>query len=217
MPQAPDLSGYYATHNAIRRSNDRFVDALAGTALGDVARISALRRWFSRYAGELRFHHGNEDAIFFAALALRVPTFADYEDGLAADHARLDAMTDGLDLALSHWAAEPASASRQDASVTAAAELRDLLSSHLDAEDADVLPMFTRHFAATEYDVLNERMLASVQPRQAMFTVPWYMSSVDPDIAAATLQTAPLKLKFVYRITRARYARLVAAAFGGAS
>ena len=53
--------------------------------------------------------------------------------------------------------------------------------------------------------------------RQALFTAPWYMATVDAETAARTLREAPLPLKVVYKLTRRGYARLVETAFGSRS
>jgi hypothetical protein len=98
-----------------------------------------------------------------------------------------------------------------------AIELRDLLADHLDFEDADVLPLFERHFSVAEYAVIDKAAVKAMSPRQSLFTVPWFMATVDAETARKTLAEAPLALKVVHLITRRRYARLFSAAFGRTS
>jgi hypothetical protein len=212
-PATPDLGTYYAVHQAMRTSNEWLVAGIARAELGDRRRTAAIRRWFAGYAGELRNHHHNEDRIMFPALVARVPQFEDYDDGLANDHLRLDAVIDGLDVALRLWDEQPASQMARDRALDIANDLHDLLAEHLDIEDADVLPMFEQHLTLDEYAVLEEQIMEHLDIRQALFTVPWFMTTVDGATAAEMLASAPVALKVLFRVTRGRYTRLARRAF----
>ena len=77
-----------------------------------------------------------------------------------------------------------------------------------------MLPMIERHFTAEEYVVLEQQAGKAITIRQAMFTAPWYMATVDAETAARTLREAPRALRIIYTLTRRSYARLVEQAFG---
>ena len=77
-----------------------------------------------------------------------------------------------------------------------------------------MIPLFERHFTAVQYREMDKRILKEVKPAQALFTAPWFMATLDPEMAAQTLRAAPLPLKVVYLLGRRRYARLVRTAFG---
>jgi hemerythrin-like domain-containing protein len=221
-PDAPDLSGYLAIHAAMRTANRQLVAGVVRASSRDTKRAAALGRWFHGYSEELRTHHYIEDDILFPALAERAPAFADeYSAGLAEDHHHLDDVIDALRDAFERWAScTPASTEaesiRADA-IDLAVELRDFLEEHLGIEDCDVLPLFERHFGADEYQAFEKQAGRAITLRQAMFTAPWYMASVDAATAARTLREAPLALKVVWYVSRRSYARLEQAAFGGAS
>ena len=68
-----------------------------------------------------------------------------------------------------------------------------------------------------EYAALEKLAGRAITLRQALFTVPWYMATVDTETAARTLSEAPLPLKVVYKLTRRSYGRLVETAFGSRS
>jgi hypothetical protein len=74
--------------------------------------------------------------------------------------------------------------------------------------------MFERHFSADEYAALDQQARRTVSMKHALFFVPWFMSSVDPQVAAASLADAPLPLKVVHRLTRRSHRRLLVEAFG---
>ena len=216
-PAPPDLTRYRHLHLAMRVADDRLVGGIEALAEGDRDRAAALHQWFAGYAGELRAHHQIEDHIIFPALADRVPAYAEYSSTLADDHEHLDdvitrlgsslaALTDRVD----GWRHE------REAAVALATELRDLLVDHLDVEDNDVLPMIERHFTAAEYELLDEAAMKHMKLRQMRFTLPWWMATVPPEVAAHELAVAPLMLKVIWYAARRRYARLEAQAFGSA-
>ena len=210
----PDLSHFRAVHQAMRVSNQQLVVALSEISALDKARASALRRWFEGYVDELRTHHHIEDDICFPALAERVPGFGDHSDTLAGEHHHLDEVLDTLEACLARMAGFDGNEADRVQALALAVELRDFLLDHLHFEDTDVLPLFERHFTVDQYEELDRRVMKEVSPRQALFTAPWFMGTVDAETAAETLRVAPLPLKVVYRLGRKRYARLVRAAFG---
>jgi hemerythrin-like domain-containing protein len=218
---APDTSGYRAIHEAMRAANQQLLDGLANAGVHDPKRAAAIARWFQGYSDELRTHHYIEDEIFFPRLLERVPEYAVYSEALAGDHLQLDELIDALREALGRWAAStddsPATRAVLTELTDLAIELRDFLTEHLAIEDADVLPMFEQHFDAGEYTELEKLAGKAITLRQALFTVPWYMATVDAETAGRALREAPFALKVVYKVTRRSYARLVETAFGSSS
>jgi hemerythrin-like domain-containing protein len=214
-----DLSGYLAIHAAMRVANAQLVRGIGTAHVADPERAAALGRWFRGYSDELRTHHHIEDDIVFPGLAARVPAYAEYADALTGDHDHLDRVIDALRDALADWAQHTTdSEAARNARYTAldlAVELRDLLEEHLAIEDADVLPMIESHFTADEYAAVEQQAGKAITIRQAMFTAPWYMATVDAETAARTLREAPRALRIIYVLSRRSYARLVANAFGG--
>ncbi|WP_040493452.1 hemerythrin domain-containing protein [Ilumatobacter nonamiensis] len=215
-PAHPDLTEYRAMHAALRRSNDRLVDAVVELRHApNPARARAVRDWYRGYHDELVAHHRIEDTIFFPALAERVPTYAEHHPTLHDDHERLDDLVGLVAPALDRLAATgPTSDSDRDRAIEVVTALRDLMSSHLDFEDREVLPLFERHFDAEEYGDFQTQARRSVSLKKAFFFAPWLMASLEPAAAASLLQTAPLPLKLIHRAARRRYARLTALAFG---
>lgn len=216
--RAADLTGYLAIHQAMRVANDQLVRGIGTAQVADPKRATALARWFRGYSDELRTHHHIEDDIVFPELLARVPDYAEYSDSLAGDHHQLDGLIDALREALAYWAAfERETDAARDARYTAldlAVELRDFLEEHLAIEDADVLPMVQRNFTFEEYAELEKQAGKAITIRQAMFTAPWYMATVDAAAAARTWHEAPLALKIIHVLARRSYAKLVATAFG---
>jgi hemerythrin-like domain-containing protein len=201
---APDLESYLRIHRALRASARALADAAAGPA--DRATAAARVRWYRGFAGEIRCHHHIEDELLFPALRARVATYADHADRLDGDHAELDVVLDGLTDALA--------AGDHGRGGRLAGELADHLDEHLAYEDAEIAPLFARHFTAAEFAELNAQAIKMTPPRQLGFTVPWIMASITPAEQQVVLAEAPKVMRLVWRATRRRYRRRAALALG---
>jgi hypothetical protein len=217
-PSGPDLKSYRDLHRALLVSANNIVDALSTCPPDDRRRWRALERWFTGYRGELQHHHHVEDHIFFPALGRKVPSYGEYSATIDDDHAMLDRLIERSADAIRALADQSGVPSeRRDIAVGASVELRDHLATHLAFEDDDILPMFERHLSVAEYAELERQALLGVSLRQAWFTVPWYMSTVEPQTAVATWEDAPAAMKILHVLSRRPYARLTRRAFGSRS
>jgi hemerythrin-like domain-containing protein len=217
MENRPDLSFYFAIHQAQRDAIDRYRHAVSTLAEDErLTRGKALRRWAKGFTLELEEHHYVEDAFFFPSLRSRVASAAATIDGLAADHRRLDEL-------LARWPAiatalgdpgVPFGPSQADAT-TFAEQLHDLLHHHLGVEDHDVLPLFWRHYAVAEYDAVFQQAVKHGKKAGlwfvAPFTVDCYAEGPERD---AFLASVPGVLRLLHRLVRPRYDRIVSTAFG---
>jgi hypothetical protein len=215
MYETPDLTRYQLAHDAMRSGARQLADALAAMDPTDTRRARALRWWCDGFIGELHAHHTVEDDLFFPALAARVPTFAVEHDAvLAAEHVELDAIMGALKAAV-RGLAEGLDVTGHHATAAASAEaLADFLDHHLGIEDADVLPLFARHFTAEEYQRLDDQTLKAIGPRQLLFTVPWAVCAGDPETRTQVLAEAPAPIRVIWALTRRRYVRRTTLAMG---
>jgi hypothetical protein len=86
---------------------------------------------------------------------------------------------------------------------------------HLDFEDADILPLFERHFNAPEYDALHQQANKHLGfGRQAAFTIPFAAAVMTPEEFQDALGTAPLPIRALHRLTRPGFDRMTRTAFG---
>ncbi len=214
-PEIVDTADYRIIHHCLRVAPHRLAAALADLAPGDHTRARAIERWWRGYAGEVLAHHTIEDEIFFPQLAARVPVVVDHLARVEGDHHRLDELMAAAAAAMTRLAA---SASQADAEGAAAVvrELADLMDRHLDFEDEDLVPLFTRHFTPAEYAVMEDAAKSSLSLSQAAFTVPFIMHWAPPEESAPLLAGAPLPMRLLYRATRRSHARLTRLALGRA-
>jgi hypothetical protein len=212
----PDLTLFTLVHRAMRRDAARLSAAVAGLGDGDRARAGSLRRWYRAYRAELIGHHSLEDQIWFPVLAERVPTFGEHSDRIDREHHQLaDALT-AVGVALDHLAdadaggAPTAIAPARDAT----RELVDLVDGHLGFEDADILPLYLRHFTQDEYAEVERRARKMLDKRHAPFAVPWILSAATPGERTRVLGQAPVAFKLLWYASRRRHARNSARALG---
>ena len=91
----------------------------------------------------------------------------------------------------------------------------EVLAGHLLREEADVVPLFARHFDVAQYEAVRKAALKHVGiGRQALFTVPFVAAGVTAELHDELLADGGLAMRVVYRLTRRPRARLVEAAFG---
>jgi hemerythrin-like domain-containing protein len=217
MENQPDLSFYFAIHEAQRDAVRRYRAAVSTLTEGErIARGKALTWWAKGFVMELEEHHYVEDAFFFPSLRSKVGSAAATIDRLDADHRHLDEL-------LGRWPAiAKALADRSvpfpDAKAEATAfseELQDFLDRHLAQEDQDVLPLFWRHYSAEEYDAVFQQAVKKGKKAGMWFVAPFsvdcYAEGPDRDAFLASVSGI---LRLLHRLVRPSYDRLVAKALG---
>lgn len=210
----PDLTLYRTVHAALREAAHRLARAVADAGPARAARRGALARYWEGYAGEILAHHTIEDEFFFPALVERVPGARALIQRTDADHAHLDEL-------MAHISVDVAILARGGVAPHLPALLDELaghMDRHLGFEDDEILPLFEQHFAADEYDALDQEAVKSLGlGKQAAFTVPFLLRAVPAERRAVVLAEAPAPLRVLYRLTRARHERLTEAALGPAT
>lgn len=214
-PAPPDLTTYYLVHRALRHGATRVAAAVESCEPGsDSSRPRAILRWYRGFATELHLHHTTEDTLHFPALAERVPVMAEHEARLEAEHDQIEHALERTNRALAQLAEMPVTVSSHGEAIAATRQLAHLLDQHLGYEDADVLPLFVRHFTAAEYGVLEEQTTKGASPKVLPFTVPFIAEAATPEELERVLAGMPAIIKVVLRLFGGRYARMTTAAFG---
>lgn len=214
----PDLTTYHLVHRAIRQSTVRLTAAVSSVVEDERRdRGRQLARWYAGFEGELHLHHTVEDDFFLPALFAHVPALRGYLDRIDDEHHYLSELIVETRTAIS--AISNPMVPFADAVAGAAAkagELEALMEGHLDFEDAEVLPLFTRHMDAAEYQGIEEKAMGNPDFGQLRFTVPWMMSNASTDEQRHLLDNAPFVMRVLWIATRRGYDRLDAAAMGSA-
>jgi hypothetical protein len=213
MSKPADTTDFIAIHTCLRRGGRALAIAVRTLDVSDRPRVDALRRYWDGYTGEVLAHHTVEDDIFYPALVERAPEAAEHLGRIDAEHHLLDEL-----MAEGHAAM---TGLVEGASTEGAAyvlgHLDRTMQEHLDYEEVELLPLFSRNFDQDEYEQLHKAAIKSVGlGKQAMFTVPFIASWVDDDQRAQLLGSAPLPFRIMYRLTRRSHERLATEALGTA-
>jgi hemerythrin-like domain-containing protein len=215
-PAAPDLLTFHVIHRAMRTDARRLEVAVSSATEADRdGRLRAVARWYAGFLAELHAHHTVEDEVFFPSLEEKVPAFADHADRLHRDHVHLGDALARVELAVGSLTGGGADWPAAIGEATdATTGLRDLLDHHLGFEDAEIVPMFARHFTAAEYEAVEDRASKMVNVRTLPFAIPWIGEAATDEEKVRLLGSAPLAFRLLWYATRRRYARLSAAALG---
>jgi hemerythrin-like domain-containing protein len=216
MEPTPDLTFYLALHAKMRLDTTRYVAAVEATTEHDHRRRDALARWAHGFVDELLEHHQAEDTFLFPDLARRVPAARSTLDRLDADHRILDDLLERWQAAAAQVADRQTNFTESRAALLATSvDLRDHLATHLSVEDADIIPLFVRHYSVAEYEAVQGAAVQAARRQGVTFYVPWIVDALEGEARAKLLTEAPLPLKLVWYATRRRHARLVATVFAG--
>ncbi len=212
----PDLTTYHLVHRAIRQSTARLSAAVAEVTDDDRrSRGAQLARWYAGFETELHTHHTVEDDFFFPALFEHLPSLRGYLDRIDDEHRYLSELIVDTRTAIGELATMTTPFDRAIAgAVERTAELEGLMDRHLDFEDAEILPLFTRHMDAAEYDEVEGKALANPKFVELRFTVPWLMANADDRERRHLLDSAPSVMKLLWIATRRGHDRLTTAALG---
>ena len=217
MQNQPDLTFYFAIHQAQRDALSRYRDAVSSVTEGDRRlRGSALAAWSKGMACQLDEHHHAEDRFFFPSLREKVPAAAATLDRLDAEHRVLDDLLRRWPR-LSARLADPGApfVQAQADAVAFAQDLHAFVHTHLDVEDQDILPLFWRHYSAAEYDQVEQCAIKKGKKKGMAFVAPFAVDCFAEGPARdAFLASVPSVLRLFHRLVRPRYDRMTSGAFG---
>ena len=130
----------------------------------------------------------------FPALVERAPVAAELIGRTDADHERLDELMTARRRRRGGAGGRPP----RPRLASELRELADLMDAHLDFEDAEILPLFERHFTAEEYAELDDQAAKALGiSKQAAFTVPFIASMLDPDVRDRVFGDAPAAFRLL--------------------
>ncbi len=207
-----DTHDMVVIHRAFRRESHLLAGLVAATRDGDLARAKVLARHARWYHAGLSTHHQGEDELIWPLLHARLDTDSRIGDGgvvaqMADQHHRLAGTLDRVMSAVSAWEATASHADRT-ALVNALAEHRDVLTTHLDDEEARLLPLASRHLTTAEWATLGDHFVASTPKGQLIIFLGAVLEDADPGEQASILSALPLPARIVWpTIGRRIYAR----------
>ncbi|WP_066360811.1 hemerythrin domain-containing protein [Herbidospora mongoliensis] len=201
---SPDLVTFLAFHRGLRRDFGRLADALDRLPAGDTARRALIDDHTSLQLRALHHHHSDEDANIWPYLRKEAPQAGEVLDRLEEEHQEMDRVIERL-TGPTRTAAEQARDLRR---------LHDLLNSHLDLEEGEVVPLIRAHIPADWWEEAGKEVTKS-HGRDLPFVAAWTLDAATPEQREHILRTAPVILRVLYRLSwRRSYERRITSVFG---
>ncbi|MEU8266322.1 hemerythrin domain-containing protein [Sphaerisporangium sp. NPDC049002] len=201
---APDLVTALAFHAGLRRDFLRLADALDRCPPGDVLRRALIDEHTALMLRGLHHHHTCEDTHLWPLIRGLVPEAGPVLDRLAADHQELDAVVERLAVA-----GRPAGEQAEDLR-----RFHEMLRTHLDLEEAEVVPLITEHVSAAWWEKTSKASSRG-HGRDLPMIIAWTIDAAGPEGGEHIFRTGPFILRLLYRLFWQRaYEHRVAQVFG---
>jgi iron-sulfur cluster repair protein YtfE (RIC family) len=189
-----DFTMMYVTHDAFRRDLER----LRRAAVAGTAETPQVRAGWENFKRQLLLHHTVEDNHLWprvqekvAGRARELALLADME----AEHARLDPVLARMEAALGEPGAEPA-----PELATLAAELTDVLVSHLDHEEKSALPLIQDVLTADDWRAFAGKMREAQGIKGAAVYVPWIVDGIPQADREHFFEVMPAPVRVLNRM-----------------
>ncbi len=154
----PDTSDMAAVHKVFRLSLDSAPE-LVGSAAGDDVRRALIANYYDNVGAFLTAHHDGEDQLVYPLLIERAPDHRAVLELGERQHEDVLPLKDAVTASVDSWRAQGDSqAPRLLRSLQA---LDDVLSPHLDYEEAEVVPLATEHLTVEEWGALPGHTLGT--------------------------------------------------------
>jgi len=173
------------------------------------ARAEALCRYTAALLGQIGAHHEGESEILWPVVAAAAGPAVDLAP-LADDRQAVDAVTGQASQALDRAGAAGSGAGELCASV---AMLRDVLSEHIDDEEAQVFPAMLSYLTVDAYRWCESQIWQRVALHSRKFAVPWLARHARPDERARLLAAFGWQARMLQAAGGPGYARLERQAF----
>jgi hemerythrin-like domain-containing protein len=175
----PGVAVQYAIHGALRRDMDRLVGALSTYDVPD----DAVGAYAAEFLFQLHHHHTFEDDAVWPLMGERLgESVTSLLDRNRAEHTDVVASVDAFTTSVTPLGTDRASA------LAAATRMRDVVSTHLAHEEADVIPLAPDAF--TMEDVARFQAESAKENPPDRF-LPWVLESAAEPIAAGFHGTLP--------------------------
>ncbi len=155
----PDVSDMYAVHGVFRDTLGAAPRLVGGIGPGDADRVALIANYYDNVLSFLEAHHDGEEVLVFPLLRERCAGEGELVDRMAEQHHEAIRLLEGARSALAAWHAGDAAS--QKAAEDALAALHAQLVTHLDEEEAQVLPLAEANLSLEEWGALSGHGMAN--------------------------------------------------------
>ena len=206
---ASQMSMNRVIHQALRRTLDRFSDALASFPDGDAARARELATAWQFFYAQFTVHHTGEHAITWPALR-EVGVSGELLDQLDAEHDKIAAGLSAAGQAISTLVAAPTSASAA-AARERIKELSAVAADHLAHEEAELEPVYWDKRGTPQMKEMGRKFSRDVGISEAGSFFAWLQDGATPEEDAALRANVPAPVVTIFTAVRGgHYRRTIA-------
>lgn len=194
----PDTTDMVIVHRCFRRQFEALPALIRSVPDGDAERASVVLGFLTELAMALHHHHLAEDQVMWPILLERL------DDGatvlrMEEQHERIAEL---LDLALTQGSAFRTSARehRGDQLATTLTALSVALNTHLDDEEAVILPLVREHLTVEEWAGVGEAGHAAIPKDRMLVFLGYLLIGTTKDERAFFLARSPLAARIAWKV-----------------
>ncbi len=196
-------------HRAFRRETRLLAEMIAAVAPGDTARARVLADHFANLRLGLHNHHVGEDELLWPPLLARIDLESEVVLRMEAQHERVSTTLSAVEELVNAWVVA-ADEKNRDALVATLVDHRAVLIEHLDAEEAELLPLASRYLTADEWKAMGDHFVESTPKPKLLIFLGMVLEEADADERALMLGGLPAPARVVWSLLgRPIYARTV--------
>jgi hypothetical protein len=148
-----DTSDMIGLHRVFRTALDAAPTLVRTVDHGDLPRAAHVGSYYANVLGLLHVHHEGEDELVTPKLLERAPEHAELIASIASQHGDVLGGIAEVEGYLADWMSDSTQTAR-DGLADAIDRLNVLLTTHLDAEEREILPIAAAHITAAEWGEL---------------------------------------------------------------
>jgi hemerythrin-like domain-containing protein len=203
----PETAQMVVIHKALRREFSLLPRLVGTVQVTDTARARLLAGHAELLLLFLHTHHDGEDRLLWPLLADRVPSAKKLTETMEQQHRTMDALIGTIRAELTGWSAGDGTARERLA--VHLTQLDAALAGHLDAEEAEVLPLVHEHVTVAEWDAMEKDASKHMprNPRVGLVMAGMVLEDATPAERAWFMNELPAAARLMWRLAgQSRYA-----------
>ncbi len=185
----PDVDTMYAVHGTFRDTLGAAPRVVGAIEPGDAERVALIANYYDNILSFLESHHGGEEELVFPLLRERCAGEGALVEHMAEQHEEALRLLEEARASLAAWPAGDAAS--QQAAEDALAALHAQLVTHLDEEEAKMLPLAEANLSAEEWNALPGHGMANFQGDKIWLILGLIRERMSDEQRAAMLEDMP--------------------------
>ena len=201
--EKPDVNEMRVIHRVFRRELTALPGLVRRAPAGDTARAQIVGQHAEFVLAGLQLHHEGEDENLWPLLLERAAPSTELIQTMQAQHERVHEAVDTATGLLESWRRTPTSELGEELA-TAVEQLNGALFEHLDAEEAEILPLAEEHVSVAEWARLGEHGRDSTPRSQLPIMFGAILEEANPSEKAHMMLLLPPPIRLLMKTLGAR-------------